>query len=48
MNIRIVAEFVEDTEILAAVSRLGIDYSRGYHIGRPSPMLHSSAPAEIY
>ncbi|MBC7859844.1 MAG: bifunctional diguanylate cyclase/phosphodiesterase [Burkholderiaceae bacterium] len=37
LKIKTVAEFVEDADILAAVSALGIDYAQGYHISRPSP-----------
>jgi len=40
LKIKTVAEFVEDAEILAAVSALGIDFAQGYHISRPSPRLH--------
>lgn len=40
LKIKTVAEFVEDAEILAAVSALGIDYAQGYHISRPSPRMH--------
>lgn len=40
LKIKTVAEFVEDAEILAAVSALGIDYAQGYHISRPSPVIH--------
>ncbi len=40
LKIKTIAEFVEDAEILAAVSALGIDYAQGYHISRPSPAIH--------
>ncbi|MDA8327916.1 MAG: EAL domain-containing protein [Betaproteobacteria bacterium] len=40
LKIKTIAEFVEDAEILAAVSELGIDYAQGYHISRPSPVIH--------
>lgn len=40
LKVKTIAEFVEDAEILAAVSALGIDYAQGYHISRPSPALH--------
>jgi len=40
LNIKTIAEFVEDAEILAAVSALGIDYAQGYHISRPSAAIH--------
>ncbi|MDW7673402.1 MAG: bifunctional diguanylate cyclase/phosphodiesterase [Bacillota bacterium] len=34
-----IAEFVEDEEILARVKALGINYSQGYYVGRPSAKL---------
>ena len=37
LNVKTIAEFVEDAETLDAVSALGIDYAQGYHIRRPSP-----------
>ena len=40
LNIKTIAEFVEDAETLAAVCRLGIDYAQGYHIGHPASHLH--------
>jgi len=40
LKIKTIAEFVEDAETLAAVSALGIDYAQGYHICRPSPLMH--------
>jgi diguanylate cyclase (GGDEF)-like protein len=40
LKIKTIAEFIEDGETLAAVSRLGVDYAQGYHISRPSPQLH--------
>lgn len=42
LKIKTVAEFVEDAEILVAVSALGIDYAQGYHIRRPSPVFQVS------
>jgi len=40
LKVKTVAEFVEDADILAAVSALGIDYAQGYHISRPSANMH--------
>ena len=40
LKIKTVAEFVEDADILKAVSALGIDYAQGYHISRPSARMH--------
>jgi EAL domain-containing protein (putative c-di-GMP-specific phosphodiesterase class I) len=38
MNIRTIAEFVEDEETLQAVRKVGIDYAQGYAIARPAPI----------
>jgi diguanylate cyclase (GGDEF)-like protein len=43
LKVKTIAEFVEDADILAAVSELGIDYAQGYHISRPSQQLYPSA-----
>uniref|UniRef100_UPI0040470686 EAL domain-containing protein n=1 Tax=Aliarcobacter sp. TaxID=2321116 RepID=UPI0040470686 len=34
-NIKVVAEFVSDLKILRYVKNINIDYSQGYHIGKP-------------
>ncbi|MDR3480578.1 MAG: EAL domain-containing protein [Burkholderiaceae bacterium] len=39
LKIKTVAEYVEDADILAKVSSLGIDFAQGYFICRPSPTL---------
>ena len=36
-NIKTIAEFVENEDIYVLVKELGIDYSQGYHFGRPVP-----------
>lgn len=49
MNIKTIAEFVEDEETLDAVRRIGIDYAQGYVIARPAPIeigLYSDSEAE--
>ncbi|MGD8629933.1 MAG: EAL domain-containing protein, partial [Gammaproteobacteria bacterium] len=38
MNIRTIAEYVEDQETLQAVREVGIDYAQGYAIARPAPI----------
>ena len=43
MNIRTVAEFVENEDILTTLKLLGIDYAQGYSIARPAPLLASTA-----
>jgi len=35
MGKRVVAEFVENEEILSILREIGVDYAQGYHIGRP-------------
>lgn len=37
-NMKIVAEFVEDDQIFSFVKHLGINYSQGYHFGKPDTM----------
>ena len=39
MNIKTIAEFVENNEILEALSDIGVDYAQGYGIGKPMPYL---------
>ncbi|MBF0372693.1 MAG: EAL domain-containing protein [Alphaproteobacteria bacterium] len=43
LNMQTIAEFVSSPEILATVTRLGVDYSQGFHLGKPE----SSLPAVI-
>jgi diguanylate cyclase (GGDEF)-like protein len=38
LGMKTVAEFVEDAETLAMVLRHGVDFSQGYHHGRPAPV----------
>ena len=33
-----IAEFVTDERTQRMVTRLGVDYAQGYHIGRPHPI----------
>ena len=37
MGLRLVAEGVEDVEIAAALTQVGVDLLQGYHIARPMP-----------
>jgi diguanylate cyclase (GGDEF)-like protein len=39
LNIKTVAEFVEDSEIYDIVEECGIDFAQGYYIGKPKPEL---------
>jgi len=46
MGIKTIAEFVENEEILAVLSDIGVDYAQGFGISRPQPladMLRSNA-----
>ena len=38
MNIKTIAEFVEDEETLNAVREVGVDYAQGYFIAKPAPI----------
>ncbi|MBI5461752.1 MAG: EAL domain-containing protein [Gammaproteobacteria bacterium] len=38
MNIKTVAEFVEDEAIADCLRQLGVDYGQGYGLGRPRPL----------
>lgn len=38
LDIRTVAEFVEDEGTVALLRELGVDYVQGYHIGKPRPL----------
>jgi EAL domain-containing protein (putative c-di-GMP-specific phosphodiesterase class I) len=38
MNIKTIAEFVEDQETLEAVREVGVDYAQGYYIAKPAPI----------
>lgn len=38
MNIRTIAEFVENEDIIATLRQIGVDYAQGYGIHRPEPL----------
>ena len=38
MNLKTIAEFVENDEILQALKEVGVDYAQGYGIARPKPL----------
>jgi diguanylate cyclase (GGDEF)-like protein/PAS domain S-box-containing protein len=38
LDIRTVAEFVEEEAMMPALAALGIDYAQGYAVGRPQPL----------
>jgi diguanylate cyclase (GGDEF)-like protein len=39
MGIKTIAEYVHSSTVLSTVKQLGIDYSQGYHIDQPQPIL---------
>ena len=39
MNIKTVAEFVENDEILQKIQTIGINYAQGYGIEKPQPLV---------
>jgi len=39
LGVKVVAEYVENQDILDIITQMGIDYAQGYHIGKPSPTL---------
>jgi diguanylate cyclase (GGDEF)-like protein/PAS domain S-box-containing protein len=38
MGTRTIAEFVGDEESVEVLTRLGVDYGQGFHLGRPAPL----------
>jgi len=40
LNIKTIAEYVHSSTVLSCVKNLGIDYSQGFHIDKPSPNIH--------
>jgi EAL domain-containing protein (putative c-di-GMP-specific phosphodiesterase class I) len=39
LNIKTIAEFVEDEAILNKVKEMGIDYSQGFHFSEPKEQI---------
>jgi EAL domain-containing protein (putative c-di-GMP-specific phosphodiesterase class I)/PleD family two-component response regulator len=39
LGVKVVAEYVENQDILDIITEIGIDFAQGYHIGKPSPTL---------
>lgn len=37
LNIKTIAEFVEDTDVLEKLAEIGIQYAQGYGVGKPMP-----------
>ena len=38
LNMKTIAEYVENEEILDIIREMGIDYAQGYHISMPVPI----------
>ena len=38
MNLKVIAEYVENAEIVTSLQEMGIDYGQGYHISKPKPL----------
>lgn len=38
LHVETIAEFVSSAEILEVVTKLGVDYAQGYHLGKPEPI----------
>jgi PAS domain S-box-containing protein/diguanylate cyclase (GGDEF)-like protein len=47
MGMKTIAEFVEDAETAALLRELGVDYSQGYHHGRPVPIGLTDAQEQL-
>ena len=44
MNLKIIAEYVEDDKIIALLTKMGVDYGQGYGISKPRPIKEMIAP----
>jgi len=44
-NLRTIAEFVEDAEVVSILRDIGVDFAQGYGIGRPEPVPPTAQPA---
>jgi EAL domain-containing protein (putative c-di-GMP-specific phosphodiesterase class I) len=47
MNIKTIAEFVENDAILEALQKIGVDYAQGYGIEKPRLNLPSPSDYEV-
>lgn len=49
MGLKTVAEFVENTDVMALLQELGVDYGQGFGLGRPGPIaeLFSLQPTRV-
>ena len=44
MNLKVIAEYVENAEIVDLLQEMGVDYGQGYHISRPKPLTDMLKP----
>ena len=44
MNLKIIAEYVENEKIIAALTKMGVDYGQGYGISKPRPLKEMIQP----
>jgi len=44
MNLKIIAEYVEDNKIIALLRKMGVDYGQGYGISKPMPLTEMIQP----
>ncbi|PID46525.1 MAG: GGDEF-domain containing protein [Proteobacteria bacterium] len=44
MGLKIIAEYVEDDNIIALLRKMGVDYGQGYGIGKPKPLSEAIVP----
>ncbi len=47
MGMQTIAEFVEDSETLQALARIGVDYAQGYGVAKPAPLDGLCAPPAV-
>lgn len=47
MNIKTIAEFVENDAILEKIRHLGVDYAQGYGIAQPRPLLGANLNSQM-
>jgi len=46
MNLKTIAEFVENAEIVKGLEELGVDFAQGYHLGKPRPLYEALFPED--
>jgi len=44
MNLKVIAEYVENIEIVDILQEMGVDYGQGYHISKPKPLTDMLKP----